>query len=159
MSDVYLRNGSLTRDEIIGAFPHGPKAVLVDGVKVDTGMIVGHYHFDSKTNELFADHFPGQPIMMGVLMIEIIQQVALAGVAVGNIIKMVKAGGVESAKYHQSIYDGDDITITIYGFRQDHEDKRLYYVSGKIFRGNVISAEGLICDATFRAYIVMKEKK
>ena len=63
------------------------------------------------TEEFFQDHFPGMPIVPGVLQIEMIAQLAGKCIAMKHPAILPVLGSVKSAKYYHNINPGDRCTI------------------------------------------------
>lgn len=64
-----------------------------------------------RNDEIFIDHFPGFPIVPGVLQIEMIAQMAgkCAAMSTGGILPVL--GAVKSAKFYRNINPGDRCVI------------------------------------------------
>lgn len=61
----------------------------------------------------FQDHFPGMPIVPGVLQIEMIAQLAGKCIALRHPEILPVLGSVKSAKYYQNINPGEQCTIKV----------------------------------------------
>lgn len=61
----------------------------------------------------FQDHFPGMPIVPGVLQIEMIAQLAGKCIAMKHPEILPVLGSVKSAKYYQNINPGEQCTIKV----------------------------------------------
>lgn len=61
----------------------------------------------SRSEEFFLDHFPGMPIVPGVLQIEVMAQIAGKCIAMAQPTVLPVLGSVKSAKFYQSIGPGD----------------------------------------------------
>ncbi len=63
--------------EIKSKLPYGPSFLFVDEIlSVDDNGIEGVYTYNSDA-EFFRDHFPGNPIIPGVILIETMAQIGL----------------------------------------------------------------------------------
>ncbi len=135
---------------ILGALPHRYPLLLVDRVKsIELGEKIHAIKAVSFNEEFFQGHFPGAPIMPGVLQIEAMAQAAailgietleLAGTG-----KLVLFMGIENAKFRAPVTPGVLLDMHV-EFMQKRS--RVYK-----FRG-VASIEGkTTCQAEFTAMI------
>jgi len=67
----------------------------------------------SRSETFFMDHFPGMPIVPGVLQIEMIAQMAGKCIALKHPNILPVLGAVKSAKYYHNINPGDQCVIKI----------------------------------------------
>ena len=61
--------------------PHRPPFLFVDRlIAADETGAVGEYTYTEEKNDFFRGHFPGNPIVPGVVLVESMAQVAGAGI-------------------------------------------------------------------------------
>lgn len=144
---------TLDASEIFQILPHRYPFLLVDRIlELEPGKRVVGQKNVTMNEHFFVGHFPGHPIMPGVLIIEMMAQVG--GVmllkAEGNANKLAYLAGVEKARFRKPVLPGDTITAEIVILRE---------------RGNMgwTKAEArvdgvLVCDAEISFALVPREK-
>jgi len=75
---------NLAKRDIADVLPHRPPFVFVDKIVQAEGKVVTTSKIFAKEEEYFKGHFPGNPIVPGVLLIESMAQTA--GIAALNVI-------------------------------------------------------------------------
>lgn len=110
--------------KILSVLPHRYPFLLVDRI---TELVPGEKATGLKNvtiNEpFFQGHFPGEPIMPGVLIVEALAQVG--GVAVlslpGNENKLVLFVGINNFRFRKMVRPGDqlELKVTIKGMRRN----------------------------------------
>ena len=102
------------REGVETLLPHRPPALLIHSVESFDESVL---HARVTTNpdwNIFDGHFPGRPILPGVILIEMIAQ---AGALLGGISGIVDEGtflafsGVEKARFRRPIGPGETIDI------------------------------------------------
>lgn len=100
--------------EIQEIIPHRHPFLLIDGIEeLEPGVRAVGYKCITFNEPQFAGHFPGQPVMPGVLMIEALAQVgAVAILSVEeNRGKTAFFGGINNAKFKQMVLPGDRLRL------------------------------------------------
>lgn len=100
--------------EIMDIIPHRQPFLLVDRIEeLEPGVRAVGYKNVSYNEPYFAGHFPGEPVMPGVLQIEALAQVgavAILGME-ENKGKTAYFGGINSAKFKQKVIPGDVLKL------------------------------------------------
>ena len=107
--------GSIGIEEIMKMLPHRPPFLMVDRIlKVETAKIVALKNV-TINEPYFQGHFPGHPIMPGVLQLEAMAQVAgilvLKRIELANQIAYFMAA--EEVKWRKPVFPGDVLIIEI----------------------------------------------
>jgi 3-hydroxyacyl-[acyl-carrier-protein] dehydratase len=138
-------------NEILNVLPHRYPFLLVDRV---TEMQPGEYIKGIKNvtiNEpFFPGHFPGQPIMPGVLIIEAMAQIAgILAYRSGIEGKSMYFMSIEHAKFRTPVIPGDQINLEIRAVKQ----------RGPVwkFQGSATVDEKVVAEAEITAMITDRE--
>lgn len=131
--------------EIMKRIPHRYPFLLVDRI---TELNKEEQTIKGKKNvtineEFFNGHFPGHPIMPGVLIVEGMAQCLGVLVLEGMEGKVPYFAGVESAKFKQPVRPGDTI---IYDAKVNKIKRNVVKASGKAYVDDKLVAEA---DFTF----------
>jgi UDP-3-O-[3-hydroxymyristoyl] N-acetylglucosamine deacetylase/3-hydroxyacyl-[acyl-carrier-protein] dehydratase len=127
-------NGAMNVEEIMKFIPHRYPFLMVDRIlKIDGNKIVGLKNV-SRNEYYFQGHFPGHPIMPGVLQLEAMAQVA--GVL---LLKTIEAANqvayfmsAENVKWRKPVFPGDALIIEV----------ELIKARGKIGKGRGVCKVG-----------------
>jgi 3-hydroxyacyl-[acyl-carrier-protein] dehydratase len=104
---------TLGRDEIEAILPHRPPFLLIDEVvELDPGARV--VALKRVTEEDCAGHFPGNPIMPGVKMVEALAQAGAVAVLAEerNRGKLALFAGIDDVRFKRIVRPGDELTLT-----------------------------------------------
>ena len=137
---------NLTRQQIENLLPHRRPMLLIDELKdiVKLSSATGIMHV--KRNSFYVDgHFPDQPVMPGVLIVEAFGQTAAALTASGidkktydN--KLVFLMGVEKAKFRNPVIPDCKLLLKIEAIRSHG---RVWKYSGKAYVEDKLMAEAI----------------
>ena len=105
-------------NEIMKILPHRPPFLLVDRIiELESGKRIVGIKNVSINEPFFPGHFPGHPVMPGVLIIESMAQVAcvLAIMSSDENLrsKITYFVGIDSAKFRKPVFPGDQLRLEI----------------------------------------------
>jgi 3-hydroxyacyl-[acyl-carrier-protein] dehydratase len=138
--------------EIQKFLPHRYPFLLVDKIiEIDPGIKAAGIKNVTINEEFFQGHFPGQPIMPGVLIIEALAQVAgvLAFHSGATPSKSVYFMSIEKAKFRRPVVPGDQLKLEV----------SILQHRGNVwkFSGNAVVEEKTVAEAEFTAMVTDKE--
>ena len=110
---LVAENGAMDVEAIMKLLPHRPPILMVDRVlKIEPGKIVGVKNV-AMNEPFFQGHFPGHPIMPGVLQLEAIAQVAgllmMKHAETGR--QMAYFMAADNVKWRKPVVPGDTLII------------------------------------------------
>jgi 3-hydroxyacyl-[acyl-carrier-protein] dehydratase len=102
--------------EIMELIPHRYPFLLVDKIEtLEPGIRAVGYKNVTMNEYFFQGHFPGEPVMPGVLIIEALAQVGAASMLSLEEYKG-KIGyfiGIDKAKFRKKVYPGDTLKLEV----------------------------------------------
>jgi 3-hydroxyacyl-[acyl-carrier-protein] dehydratase len=138
--------------DIQNLLPHRYPFLMVDRiVEIDPGKRIVGIKNVTINEEFFQGHFPGNPIMPGVLIIEALAQVAgiLAFQTGGSGGKSVYFMSIEKAKFRRPVVPGDQLRLEVSVLQH----------RGNVwkFAGNALIEDKIAAEAEFTAMVTDRE--
>jgi len=145
-------NISINSKEIHDLIPHRYPFLLVDRIEEIDGTISCIGIKNVTTNEpFFPGHFPGHPIMPGVLIIEAMAQTASALVVHGydgdTTDLSVYLMKVDNAKFRKPVLPGDQLKMEI---KKEKNKGDIWQFNGKAYVGESLVSEAMITAMVVR---------
>lgn len=145
---------SVEQSEIQALLPHRYPFLLVDRIKEfePQKMIVGFKNV-TVNEPFFQGHFPGRPVMPGVLIIEALAQtggvlVFKSGGSVGKTVMYLT--GIDEAKFRRPVVPGDQLRLEIEVIKKRPP---LWKMQGRAYVDNEVA-----CEAVVTAMVIEEEK-
>lgn len=106
----------LNKEQIKEIIPHRDPFLLIDEInEMEIGKSITGTKYVSEDEYYFKGHFPQEPVMPGVLIVE-----ALAQTGAVSILSMPEHkgkiayfGGIKNAKFRQKVVPGDVLTLSV----------------------------------------------
>jgi len=140
--------------EIMTILPHAYPFLLVDRIiEIEPGKRIVGIKNVTYNEPFFPGHFPGRPIMPGVLIVEAMAQTA--GVLVFNTLsegernKLVYFLGIDNVKFRKPVVPGDQLRLEL------EITKHRQSIWG--FKGKALVDEKLVAEAELLAMLGEKE--
>ena len=137
-------------EEVLSAIPQRPPFLFVDKIISREGNSITTQRTLRDDEYFFQGHFPGNPIMPGVLLCEACFQTGAILMGAGNQPGLGVVTRIKDTKFKNFARPGDTLTITV---KLDDKLDNAYYMSGTIFVG-----EKLILKIIFQAAFLPPEK-
>ncbi len=102
--------------EIQGLIPHRYPFLLVDRIdELEPGVRAVGVKNVTQNEPFFQGHFPGYPVMPGVLIIEALAQVGAVGVLAGgeHRDKLALFAGIDGVRFRRQVLPGDVLTLEV----------------------------------------------
>jgi len=133
-------------EDIIKLLPHRYPFLLVDRITdIELGKRVVGFKNVTANEHFFQGHFPGNPIMPGVLIIEAMAQTGgvLARLTIGGVQEQenndaVYFMSIDKVKFRRPVVPGDQLRFELQALRTG---SRVWKLGGKAFVGEELAAE------------------
>ena len=143
---------SLDVQEIAEILPHRYPMLMVDRiVDFNEESIIGIKNI-AANEPYFTGHFPGYPVMPGVLIIESMAQVS--GILVAKLAphtrgKLMYLASIDEAKFRKPVVPGDQLRLEMKLIRLKHAVAKIKGVA--TVDGQVVAEASVMCKLTDRA--------
>jgi 3-hydroxyacyl-[acyl-carrier-protein] dehydratase len=136
-------HNEIDRNEIEKLIPHRPPFLFIDRVsELEPGARCVAWMSLAPESAVFAGHFPGRPILPGVLIIEAVGQTAavmMAASAPQGTVGNALLAAVNRFKFSKPVTPGQDVRIETTKLTQVGS---MAYISGTVFVDETIVASG-----------------
>jgi len=136
-------------EEVLAAIPQRPPFLFVDKIIRREGNSITTQRILRDDEYFFQGHFPGNPIMPGVLLCEACFQTGAILMGAGNQSGLGVVTRIKDTKFKNFARPGDTITIKV---TLDENIDNAYYMSGTIHIG-----DKLILKIIFQAALLPPE--
>lgn len=122
----------LDRDQVMQLLPHRPPFLLIDEVvELEPGSRCTALRMLTEDDFWFAGHFPGNPVMPGVLIVEALAQTAtVAAASAGDSHDKVGLfAGIDKVRFKRVVKPGDTL----------HLEAEIIAVHGPVGRAKVVA--------------------
>jgi len=103
-------------DELVGLLPHRPPFRFVDSVEAfEAGSSIEARYHVTGSEAFLAGHFPGNPVLPGVIQLEALAQAGAIAVLADDRYagRLPLFGGVEKVRWRRIVRPGDDLVLAL----------------------------------------------
>ena len=141
-------------NKIMGLLPHRYPFLLIDRVTaVEAGSSLSAIKNVTINEPFFQGHFPGQPIMPGVLILEAMAQgtglLAFSGLTDAHESKLYMLVGIDKARFRGQVVPGDQLVIDV-RLKRNMRGIGIFECSASV-DGEIVAEAEMMCSAQDRA--------
>lgn len=148
MKQVDKKTYYLDKDDVYAFLKNRPPLLMIDDVYVQPGVKAYTSKIWDRDAWFFAGHFPGNPMMPGVLQLESIFNTAAMAIKLldGNRDKTTNAAQIDGVKFKRHILPGErlDISAEIIKFRHGLAT----------MKGKILVSDEVCCEAEFTLVVL-----
>jgi 3-hydroxyacyl-[acyl-carrier-protein] dehydratase len=129
----------MNREQIKKLLPHREPMLLLDEMEIDENE-VAHGEYTVRGDEFFLQgHFPGNPVVPGVILCEIMAQ--SCAILLGDALKGKTPyyTGIDKVRFKRKVFPGDKLTITAVITRVK---QMFYFTRCHVTVGETLCAQG-----------------
>ncbi|MGD8347635.1 MAG: 3-hydroxyacyl-ACP dehydratase FabZ [Gammaproteobacteria bacterium] len=139
--------------KVMELLPHRYPFLLIDRVvEIQEGKSLSAIKNVSINEPFFQGHFPGQPIMPGVLILEAMAQatglLAFSGMGDAHKIKLYLLVGIDKARFRGQVAPGDQLVLNI-SLKRNMRGIGMYRCEALV-DGEVVADAEMMCSAQDR---------
>jgi len=139
--------------KVLELLPHRYPFLLVDRVlEFEQGKSLTAIKNVSINESFFQGHFPGQPVMPGVLILEALAQatglLSFAGMGDAHKTKLYMLVGIDKARFRGQVFPGDQLILNI-SLKRNMRGIGIYQCKALV-NGEVVAEAEMMCSAQDR---------
>lgn len=139
--------------KVMELLPHRYPFLLVDRVnELEQGKSLAAIKNVTINEPFFQGHFPGQPIMPGVLVLEAMAQatglLAFSSMGDAHKSKLYMLVGIDKARFRGQVFPGDQLVLNI-TLKRNMRGIGMYQCEARV-NGNVVAEAEMMCSAQDR---------
>ncbi len=135
-------------DRILELLPHRYPFLMVDGVsEVEPGKFIKGHKNVSFNEPFFQGHFPGNPIMPGVMILEAMAQLGIIFAKETDPSlreKLVVFAGIDGVRFRRPVLPGDRLDLELELIKQK---RNIWKMGGKALVGGNVAVEAVLMAA------------
>lgn len=134
---------SLTHDQVMQVLPHRPPMLFIDTVeRLVPGLEIRASFFAAPDLSVFGGHFPGEPVLPGVLTVEAVAQAAdlLMMTTQRYAGKLPLFAGIKKANFRKKILPGSTLEIYV-TLQEERAEQGIATCYGQVFVEGALAAD------------------